>query len=334
MSTRKSCSLLLLVLLTAGSVWAAGPEGNYKAPRNEHGQSDLQGTWNFSSDVPLERPAAFADRKFFTREELEKLRAGREKAFAAIAKVVPVEEVGLAWLDYSAQTENLRTSLIVYPDNGRIPKLVEGVRRFPGIEDFLAALNETNAAPPSALFSLIGGGRKDGPEDLGLSERCLPGSHVPLVPGFDNNYMQIVQTRDYAVLLSEARAPRIISLDSKPYSGERLRSWSGDSRGRWEGETLVVETRKFNRRTRSFAGAGNSYDKVVIERFTRVSDHALEYEATIVDPKTFQDRIVMSFPMAKVDARIYEAACHEGNYSLPMTLAGARKAERDRLNTK
>jgi hypothetical protein len=334
MRDRASCSLLLFLALTVGPVSAAGPEAKYKAPRNEHGQPDLQGIWNFSSDVPLERPAAFADKKFLTREELEKLKAGRQKAFTVVGKVVPVEEVGLAWLDYVAQTENLRTSLIVYPDNGRLPKLVEGVRRIPGVEDFLAALNESNGPPSPELFSSFGGGRKDGPEDLGPSERCLPGSSVPVVPGFASNYIQVFLTRDHAVLLAESRDPRIIPLDGRPHVGGTLRSWAGDSRGHWEGDTLVVETRNFNGRTRSFAGAGNSYEKVVIERFTRVSQSTLEYEATIVDPKTFQDKIVMSFPMAKVDARIYEAACHEGNYSLPMTLAGARKEEVERMTTK
>ena len=293
----------------------------------------MQGTWNFSSDVPLERPAAFADKKFLTREEIEQLKARRQKAFAAIAKVAPVEEVGVAWLDYSAQTENLRSSLIVYPDNGRIPKLVEGVRRVPGVENFIAALSESNGPPP-ALLSAFGAGRKDGPEDLGLSERCLAGSSVPVLPGFDSNYLHVFLTKDHAVLLAESRDPRIIPLDGRPHVGETQRSWAGDSRGHWEGDTLVIETRNFNRRTRSFAGAGNSFEKVVTERFTRVSQNTLEYEATIVDPKTFQDKIVMSFPMVKVDVRIYESACHEGNYSLPMTLAGARKEEQERVNTK
>ena len=114
----------------------------------------------------------------------------------------------------------------------------------------------------------------------------------------------------------------------------KLRSWAGDSRGHWEGDTLVIETRNFNRRTRSFAGAGNSLDKVVTERLTRVSKNAVDYEATIVDPKTFQDKIVISLPMAQVDSRIYEYACHEGNYSLPMTLAGARKEEQAAMKTK
>ena len=113
-----------------------------------------------------------------------------------------------------------------------------------------------------------------------------------------------------------------------------MRNWSGESRGHWEGETLVVETRNFNGRTPSFTGAGTSRDKVVTERFTRWrSRDALEYEATIVDPKTFQDKIVLSFPMAKVDAQIYESACHEGNYSLSNMLSAARTEEREATKT-
>ena len=140
--------------------------------------------------------------------------------------------------------------------------------------------------------------------------------------------MQIIQAKDTVALVTEGET-RIVPLDGRPHVSEKLRSWGGDSRGRWEGDTLVIETRNFNRRTQSFAGAGNSLDKVVTERLTRVSKDALQYEATIVDPKTFQDKIVISLPMAKVEARIYEYACHEGNYSLPMILAGARKDERE-----
>jgi hypothetical protein len=120
---------------------------------------------------------------------------------------------------------------------------------------------------------------------------------------------------------------RIVTLDGWPRLGDTLRSWHGDSRGWWDGETLVVETRNFNHRTQSFAGAGNSHEKVVTERFTRVAPNALAYEATIVDPKTFQDKIVMAYPMAKVGAMIYESACHEGNYSMRNMLSAARKEE-------
>jgi hypothetical protein len=329
---RNPSLLLFLLLLTAVAASAAGPEGKYKAPRTEDGQSDLQGVWNFSSDVPLERPSAFADKKFFTREELAQQKTTKEKALATVAKFAPVEAVGLAWLDYAAKIENLRTSLISYPENGRLPTLVEGVRRVPGVEDFVAALSDAKGSFPPALLASFGSGKKDGPEDFGASDRCLGGAGPPFTPGFDNNYMQVIQAKDHVVLLTEPRHhARIVPLDGRPQLGEKLRSWSGDSRGHWEGETLVIETRIFNNRTQSFAGAGTSHDKAVTERFTRVSANALEYEATIVDPKTFQHKIVLSFPMARSDSRIYEVACHEGNYSMFNMLSGARKEEQEAM---
>ena len=330
--TVRNCVVPFLLALTVVAS-AAGPDAKYKAPRTENGQPDLQGVWNFSSDVPLERPASIADKSVWTREELEAQKAATARAFGAISKVAPVEAVGLDWLDNAGRMENLRTSLITYPENGRVPKLVEGVRRLPGPEQIIAALAGDNGAPPAALLSaFLGGGKKDGPEDFSVPERCLFAGGTPFTPDFDNNYVQIIQAKDTVVLLTEHQT-RIVPLDGRPHVSEKLRSWSGDSRGRWEGDTLVIETRNFNRRTRSFAGAGNSLDKVVTERLTRVSKNALEYEATIVDSKTFQDTIVISLPMARVDSRIFEYACHEGNYSMPMTLAGARKDEQEALKT-
>jgi hypothetical protein len=332
----RNSAVLVLVLSTTFAASAAGPEPKYRAPRTEYGQPDLQGVWNFSSDVPLQRPTALADKKFFAREELETQRAAKGKGLETIAKIAPVEAVGLSWLDYGAQIENLRTSLITYPDNGRLPELVEGVRRVPGPDDIIAALNEAKDGPPPALLALFGAGKKDGPEDFGTSDRCLSDDSLgpPLIPGFDSNFVQVIQANGYVVLRTEPlHDARIVPLDGRPHVGETLRSWSGDSRGRWDGDTLVVETRNFNNRTRSFAGAGRSRDKVVTERFTRVAKNALEYEATIVDPKTFKDKVVVSFPMAKVDARIYESACHEGNYSMANALSGARKQEQEAANT-
>jgi hypothetical protein len=208
------------------------------------------------------------------------------------------------------------------------------VQRVPGADDFIAALSDPKGTLPPALLSGFGGGKKDGPEDFGASDRCLGGGGPPLTAGFDNNYVQLIQARDHVVLLTELfHHARIVPLLARPQLGERLRSWSGDSRGHWEGDTLVVETRNFNNRTRSFAGAGTSQDKTVTERFTRVSRDALEYEATIVDPKTFHDTIVLSFPMAKSDSHVFEVACHEGNYSMSNALAGARREEKEAMKT-
>ena len=334
--THRRWSLVFLLVFTTVAASAAGPEPKYRAPRTADGHPDLQGVWNFATGVPLQRPAAFADKKFFTQEEFDKQRDAMRNALGAIAKFAPVENVGLDWIDSKVLVQDLRTSLITYPENGRVPKLLEGVRRVPGVEDFIAILSDSKGGPNPSLLSLLasfGGGKKEGHEDFGMSERCLFGPTTPLLPGLGDNYVQILQGKDHVVLLTD-ETRRMIALDSRPLPGTRLRSWSGESRGHWEGETLVVETRHLNGRTPSFNGAGTSRDRVVTERFTRGSRNGLEYEATIVDPKTFEDKIVLSFPMARVEARLYESACHEGNYSLSNTLSAARKDEQDAIKTK
>ena len=318
--------LLLLAAMIAAGASATGQETKYKAPRTEGGQPDLRGVWNFNTNVPLERPTAFAEKKLFTRQEIENRKTAQQKALQSVASFAPVEDVGLNWLDNTTHVEDLRTSLITFPENGKLPPLVEGVQRLPGPQEVIAALTNGEPPPPAFLAS-FGRGKRDGPEDFPPSERCLFAATVPLVPQLDGNYLQIVQAADHIVLLTDATL-RVIPLDGRPHLPAALRSWSGDARGHWEGDTLVVETTNFNNRTRSFAGAGRPLKKVVTERFTRRSANVVEYEATIVDPATFQDRIVLSFPMGKVDSRIYEEACHEHNYSLTNALSGARAEER------
>ena len=320
-------SLLAILLIAAAAASASAQTSRYKAPRNEYGQPDLQGVWNFSSDVPLERAKAYADKKFFTREELEKQAVARDASLDQIAKLAPVEVFDRDHLDYRAQVENLRTSLIIYPENGRLPQLLPGVER----TNLLQAINDVKGTRPVRF--LFGGIGKDAPEDRGLAERCIATASMraPYTPGFDSNYVQIFQNTTHVVLLGTGAvdAPRIVPLDARPHLGERLRSWSGDSRGHWDGDTLVIETRNFNGRMQSFADAGTSHGLTVTERFTRVSDRVMEYEATVVDPKTFQDKVVVAFPMGRADTHMYESACHEGNYSMPLTLSGARKEEQD-----
>ncbi|MGH8241137.1 MAG: hypothetical protein ACREXP_29545, partial [Steroidobacteraceae bacterium] len=302
----------------------------YQAPRNEYGQADLRGVWNFSSDVPLQRPKATPDKHFQTREDIEKSNAARAKQLEQLTQQ-GVGAHNTFWLDYASQAENLRTSLIVYPADGRMPTLVDGVTRIGG---FAAAFKDVPGARPVRFG--FGGIGKDGPEDRGLFERCiLTDIGPPLAPGFDTNYLQIFQGRDHVVILHEAiHDARTIFFDGRPPLDEELRGWTGYSRGHWEGDTLVIETRNFNGLTQSFDSAGTSYDKVVTERLTRTADNVLEYEATLVDPKTFQDRFTLVFPMAKTDKRIYEFACHEGNYSMEIILSGARKEEADALQAK
>jgi hypothetical protein len=136
------------------------------------------------------------------------------------------------------------------------------------------------------------------------------------------------------ILNEQIHDARTVFLDGRPPLDDELRGWYGYSRGHWEGDTLVIETRNFNGLTQSFDSAGTSQDKVVTERLTRTADNAVEYQATLVDPKTFTDHFTLVFPLAKTDKRLYEFACHEGNYSMEMILGGARKEEQDALQAK
>jgi hypothetical protein len=326
--TRTLTGCFVAALLTA-TLSAARPDAKYAAPRTKDGRPDLQGVWNFASGVPLQRAAKFADRKALTKEEFDAQRAAFVNVLTTIAKLSPVNNVGLDWIDNTLYVDDRRTSLITYPENGRLPALVDGVRRTPGIEDVFAILQDASNGPPLALTNLLaafGAGKRDSHKDFSTAERCLDDITVPIVPGFGDNYVQIIQGRDQLALVWDS-GRRIISLEGKTRSLSRVRTSTGTSTGHWEGETLVVETRNFSEGTPGFAGAGKSRDKVVTERITRTSAGTIEYAATIVDPATFKDRVELWFPMARVEARIYEATCHEGNYSLPNTLSAQRKED-------
>jgi hypothetical protein len=322
--------LLFVVVLSTVAASAAGPEPQYKAPRTADGQPDLRGVWNFATDVPLERPAAFADKKLFTKEELEKEAAAKAKGFRTLISFAPVEDIGLTDLDHTVYVQDLRTSLITYPENGRLPKLREGVTRDMTPEQIIGLLGDLKNGPPPGIVQLLasfGGGKQDSYQDFGTGPRCLFAPSTPIEPDLSDNYVQIIQGRDQIALLTDINR-RIAPLDGRPHTSNKLRTWSGDSRAHWEGETLVIETKNFSNRPRSFAGAGRSAEKVVTERFTRRSAKILDYEATVVDPKTFEDKVVIAFPMANVGGRVYENACHEHNYSLANALSAVRAAER------
>jgi hypothetical protein len=319
--------LFLLVLASTAFTVTARPEAQFRPPTAD-GHPDLQGVWNFNTGVPLQRPGAFKDKRFFTKDEFDTQQAAFRSAIAGIAKFAPVEAVGLDWTDEAPLVDDLRTSLITYPENGRLPALVNGVRRVPGLQDLFAASGNSQGALPSpallAQFAMLFGGDKNSYTDFLMSERCLIDADVPLMPQIGGgNYLQIVQGGDSVVLVTDF-SRRVIALDAGRPAGDQLRHWAGISRGRWEGETLVVETKNFNDRLPSFAGAGNSRGKMVTERFTRRATNRIEYSATVVDPQTFHDRIELSFAMVPIDAQIYEGSCHEGNYSMRHSLAAAR----------
>lgn len=312
----------LLAASIISALTAAQAADDFAMPRTEWGQPDLQGVWNFASNIPMTRPRQFGDREYMTEEEAAAIAAMSEQQYEALNDS-GVGGYNTFWVESAGRGDNLRTSLITYPKNGQFPAAIEGtVIQIGGLgPDF-------NGTRP--VLTPVGGISKDGPEDRGVSERCIVGfnSGPPFTPSMYNNNVQIIQNKDHVVVITEMiHDARIVPLDGRPHIDEDLRLWTGDSRGFWDGDTLVVQTRNFNNLTQSFSVFGDSYDKVLTERFTRVDQYTVDYEFTVDDPGTFTDKITARIPMSKVDGLMYEYACHEGNYGMVNILRGERMEE-------
>ena len=330
--------LFVCTLFAPISLSFAQTADDYVAPRTEWDQPDLQGIWNFNSNTPMERPDRFGTQEFLTPEEAEQDRLRQEeRRIAADAReaelvVNPVAPPAGAsstggynsfWYETASIGENVRTSLIVYPRNGRLPARVEG-----------SAEHIANLGPDvegeRPVLALFGGIGKDGPEDRGLSERCLIGFNAgpPLAGGGYNANVQIFQNKDHAVIMTEmVHDARIVPLDDRDAIDDDIRLWSGDSRGYWDGDTLVVVTKNFTDLIPSFSRYGNAKDKTLTERFTRVNAVTINYEWTLEDPSTFTDKITAIMPITKVAGHLYEYGCHEGNYGMINILRGERMQE-------
>ena len=337
----KMTALVFLMASVASGLTLAQSPNEYTVPRTEYGDPDLQGVWNFATSIPMERPERFGTQEFLTAEQIEEQRE-RIAAAAAAADAAAAQRVidpdapevtddpggyNDFWFEAAGIGEVTRTSLIVYPENGRYPSTVEGVNR-----QFDTLGPDIPSVRP--VRTLVGGIAKDGPEDRGLSERCIVGfnSGPPFTPSLYNNNVQLIQGRDTAVIFTEMiHDARIVPLGEKPPLHDSIRLWSGDSRGWYEGDELVVETRNFNglKQTLNYSSIGNNHDAVLTERFRRTSYNTMEYEFTIDDPGTYTDRLTAIVPLTKVAGQIYEYACHEGNYGMGNLLRGARVEERE-----
>jgi len=290
----------------------------YTPPRTPDGQPDLQGFWTNNTYTPLERPKNVA-KEFYTREEaaeVEKRAAAAESEQTEPGTVADVHyDFTQFGLDRSQSTHalNLRTSLIVDPPDGKIPRVTpEGQKR---------AAERAEAARRM-------GGRWDAVQNNELDDRCIimAGAGPPMLStGYNSNY-QIVQAPGYVMILVEMiHDVRMIPLDGRPHAPQNVRQWTGDSRGHWEGDTLVVETTNFNGKN-PFRGA--SENMRVTERFTRVDADAIRYTFTIEDATTWVRPWTAELPMKKTVGPLFEHACHEGNYGLYNTLVGARAEEK------
>jgi hypothetical protein len=316
---------LLAPASVAGQSAPSPAKTNWTAPRTADGQPDLQGVWDYRTITPLERPRGLESKAFFTDEEAanfereENRRQNRDLIDPKVGGlnypaggVVPYNEF---WYDRGNRVvKTKRTSLIIDPPDGRRPPMTPEGKKTMERRDEVRRNSE------------LGHPIADSWEDRPLQERCLLGLNAgpPMFPGAYNNNVQIFQNRDFVVLLIEmVHDARVIPMDGRPHG--HIPQWKGDSRGHWEGDTLVVDTINFKRDTTLPGSTANMH---LIERFTRTDPATLVYEFTVNDPTTWTRPWTAQVPMSKTDEPIYEYACHEGNYALPGILAGARADEK------
>jgi len=287
-------------------------------------QSDLEGAWSIASLTPLQRDSELGDKQFFTPEEAVAYLKRRSQELDFDRRDVPPDEdtaraYNQSWYDRGTKLgRNMRTSLVIDPPDGRIPPMTpEAKRRFENAHAYFAA-------HPA-----------DGPEDRTLGERCLNFSQEgpPLLPGGYNNNYQIVQTPNYVAILAEmGNKTRIIPLGGRPHLPQSVSQWNGDSRGHWEGKTLVVDTTNVRFNDKSHFGV--NYDGLtdqnlrVTERFTRTDADTITYQATVNDPTVYTKPWTIEIVMSKTEDPLFEYACHEGNYGMFGILGGARADEK------
>jgi hypothetical protein len=305
-----------------------GADANYKVPRLADGRPDLQGVWGNNSVTPMTRPRQWKDKPLITEAELTELKGlaaksvdeGGDAIFGNfIQQLLDAKEKG----DYQQQSYDpttgnynqfwmadrewdLRTSLIIDPPDGLFPALTPE-----------AQVRRADAAKRPRTR-----GPSDGPEDRPLSERCISYG-APRTQANYNSYTQIIQSPDTVVLLQEMiHDARVVPMVARPHLPKKLRQLHGDPRGRWEGDTLVVETTNY---LNGFQGSTN--DVKLTERYTRVSPDFINWQVTVEDPATWVKPYTFMIRLKKAEGQIYEYACHEGNYAMEGILAGARREE-------
>jgi len=294
-------------------------------PETAWGAPDLNGVWDFRTLTPFERPEELAEQAYFTPEEAAQYEADRLAGFEVRDEIEPADGVGnynQFWFDPGETVSaGNQTSLVIAPANGRVPPLAAPAA---AKQDAMMKAREGVDRHSPTLGGFV--------DDLGagmFAVRCVLGfnSGPPMTPGGYNQNVQIVQTPDYVALVNEmVHSSLVIPLDGRPHLSENVSQWMGDSRGTWDGDTLVVETTNFRHET-SFRGGVTTAALNLTERFTRVSEATLVYEVTVEDPNAWDEPWTYRLPMSQNDQPLYEYACHEGNYGLYNILAGAREKE-------
>ena len=316
---RTPAALVTATVLIA-AVWAAG--GVAETPMKPWGKPSLQGTWDFKSATPLNRPEQWKDKEFLTPEEAAKVEEDILAGRAARAETEGEFREGLdgqadvdvgynsGFLELGSKPDgSLRTSLIVDPANGRMPPMLESAR-------------ERNR-PYFAMQALS----PEGPEMRNLTDRCLIGfNNNPMRSGAYNNIMQIVQSESHvAIQVEMVNDHRVIPTDGSGSVAASTRFWKGFSTGRWDGDTFVVVTTNFKKNATPYSTGPNV---ILTERFTRLDEDTLQYEYTIDDSETYESTFTARQQMRQTSDDVYEYACHEGNYSMPLVLKAARKMDK------
>ena len=326
-------SLSVIALVVLAPLAAAGQEADgWTMPRTPWGDPDLMGTYTNKTITPVQRPEELAGQEFLSageRERLERERIERNERLlhAPPQTTVAGGNVGAYnnfWLDHGTRPTE-RTSLIVDPPDGRIPPVTP----------------EYEAYAKRRAEERLTRGEADSYTDLQLNDRCIVWSAgPPMMPGPYNNTYMIFQTEDFiAIEVEMIHDTRIIPLDGRPHLPSHIRQYLGDMRGRWEGDTLVVETTNIQR-TEGEPGVqgadvievrasnGRTDDTIrIVERFTRVDADTIDYRFTVEDPSRWTQSFAGEFPFVRTNGDLYEFACHEGNYSMPNILAGERVLE-------
>ena len=317
----KVASVVVMAAVLLGGPVAQAQE----TPRTAWGDPDLNGVRDFRTLTPFERPEELAEQEFFTEEEAATFEANKLAEFAVRDDQEPADIVGnynQFWFDPGETVSATnQTSIVIDPPNGRVPRLAAVAQA--KADALLEHRQGINRHVPTygGFVDDLGGGM--------FAVRCILGfnSGPPMTPGGYNQNVQVFQTPDHVVLLNEmVHSSRVIPIDGRGHLPDDVRQWMGDSRGHWEGDTLVVETTNFLRET-SFRGGVTTADLRLTERFTRVSDGTLMYDVTVEDPSAWDRPWSYRIPMQKNAMPIFEYACHEGNYGLFNILAGAREKE-------
>ena len=303
----KSITLLVVIpaILLAGNV-ISQTDSSYNQ-RTPWGDPDISGMWSYASLTPLQRPERLGEKEFYTPEEAAQIFANTQQDVAD--RPGDVGSYNYQWFDRGEVSADFRTSLIVEPSNGRLP------------------VNEATIASQRERAEYLREHSADSWLDRTNWDRCITYHGVPAVSSGYNNSYHIVQNQDFvAIHVEMIHDVRIIPIDGRPQLHDNIRQWNGDSRGYWDGDTLVVRTANYSDKTRHrFPSSRNT---IAVERFKRVGEDMIDYSFTIEDPTVYDQSWTAVRPMPRLaDYKQYEYACHEGNYAMTYILRGARAEE-------